>query len=264
MYIGVRHAFRNKINNMDNQLISLLEELHLVSGDTISLAVLGLALACILIAWWSLDLLGLYMFQVVVLIAANIQVLRLSTSSFSPEPIALGTIIFATTYIAQDIITHHHGSTAAYRGVWVGFLAQLMFTVTMIASLAYAPLSEQDQNYQAMELLFVPSMRLAFSSLFAYLFSHMLNVRVFSHMRTYRRVPLWLCVSLSAWLATFVDHVCFSWFAWQALAASPVGWDKLWYTYIFPSFVPRVLIALLASPIIYLTYQWRSARNQYV
>lgn len=235
---------------MDFQLTALLQIMHRFPMEVVSVIVLLVSLLLLVMAWRFLGVMGLYIYQVVVLLAANIQVLRLTPSLLSPEPVALGTIIFATTYVAQDMINRFEGEAAAYRGVWIGFLAQFMFSITMYVSLAYAPLVN-DGAYQAMERLFVPSIRLMISSLVAFWASHMLNVKLFTILNQKLHWPLWIKVSLVAWVATFVDHVLFSCFAWQIFAEVAIGWSSLWYSYVFPSFVPRVLITLLSSPMVY-------------
>jgi queuosine precursor transporter len=237
---------------MDQHIISILSLLHRLPGDVVSLMVLLISLGLLFIAWRGLGLLGLYAFQMVVLIAANIQVLRMGSTLLSPEPIALGTVIFSTTYIAQDLINQNYGSLAAKRGIWVGFLAQLIFTIVMLTSLAYSPLSE-DGAYEAMSLLFIPSLRIMASSLCAYWISQTLNVRLFPYLQLrLTRYPLWISVSISAWAATFIDHFVFSFAAWKILSVSPVTWRVLWYSYLFPSLIPRLIIAFFISPMIYI------------
>lgn len=235
---------------MDHSISSFLLFLQQLPGDLISLMVLVIAIALLVIAWKSLGIFGLYTYQVVILLAANIQVLRLGTTIFSPEPIALGTIIFSTIYIADDLLNLHFGIAAARRGIWIGFLAQLIFTIMMLTVLAYAPLQDQ-QTYEAMALLFVPSMRIMVASLCAYCTSQLLNVYLFAYWRArWPRSLLWASVCITASLATFIDHFVFSFCAWKLFADPPVSWHTLWMSYLMPSLLPRLLIALVMSPLV--------------
>lgn len=248
---------------MDQQVLAALQFFHQYSGDTISCLILLLCLVLLLFAWKSFGVIGLYVFQIVALLAANIQVLLMGSTVLSPEPMALGTIAFATTYVAEDIINQHGGIQAANRGVWLGLMAQLMFSVMMLSALAYKP-ATSDGIYEAMSQLFVPSMRLMCASLCAYCISHFFNIRLFAYVRArFAHYPAWMSAGLSGWCATIVDHLLFSYVAWKFLAHEPVSWRILWYSYFLPSLVPRVLIALCLAPTVSLSYQWRM-RRQYV
>ncbi len=243
---------------MDQSIAQLLAFFHQYSGDSISCMVLLLSLILLLFAWKSFGIVGLYVFQIVALISANIQVLGMGSTFFSPEPIALGTIAFSTTYVAEDIINQHGGIKAANRGVWLGLMAQLMFSLVMLSALAYKP-KPGDPVHEAMSILFVPSVRLMCASLCAYCLSHFLNVRFFAFVRArFAHYPAWVCAGLSGWGATVVDHFLFSWLAWKVLASDGMEWRILWYSYFLPSLVPRILIALCVAPTISLSYKWRN------
>ena len=47
---------------------------------------------------------GIYLYTTIAVIAANIQVLKIVDFPFFYNPIALGTILFATTFFATDIL----------------------------------------------------------------------------------------------------------------------------------------------------------------
>ena len=53
---------------------------------------------------------GIYIYTVLAIIAANIQVLKIVNFPFFENPIALGTILFSTTFLATDILTEYYGS----------------------------------------------------------------------------------------------------------------------------------------------------------
>ena len=53
---------------------------------------------------------GLYIYTVVAVIVANIQVLKLVKFSFFIDPVALGTILFASTFLCTDILTEFYGT----------------------------------------------------------------------------------------------------------------------------------------------------------
>ena len=52
---------------------------------------------------------GLYVYTSIAVIAANIQVLKIVKFPFFSDPIALGTILFASTFLCTDILSEYYG-----------------------------------------------------------------------------------------------------------------------------------------------------------
>ena len=50
---------------------------------------------------------GVYIYTSVAIIAANIQVLKTVDFFYSPEPVALGTVLFASTFLCTDILSEN-------------------------------------------------------------------------------------------------------------------------------------------------------------
>ena len=84
---------------------------------------------------------GLYAYIAVSIVIANIQVLKAVQFNLYPEPVALGTILFSSTYLATDILGEHYGLKAARRGVFMGLFAHLFFSIIMLFTLGFAPLT---------------------------------------------------------------------------------------------------------------------------
>ena len=56
---------------------------------------------------------GIYLYTIIAVIAANIQILKIVKFSFFNEPVALGTILFASTFLCTDILTEYYGVKSA-------------------------------------------------------------------------------------------------------------------------------------------------------
>ena len=56
---------------------------------------------------------GIYIYTTIAIIAGNIQVLKTVDFFYSPEPVALGTILFASTFLCTDILSEHFGKEKA-------------------------------------------------------------------------------------------------------------------------------------------------------
>ena len=64
---------------------------------------------------------GIYIYTVVAIIGANIQVLKIVDFPFFNSPIALGTILFSTTFLATDILSEYYGAKLARKNILIGF-----------------------------------------------------------------------------------------------------------------------------------------------
>lgn len=86
---------------------------------------------------------GLYVFIALAIIAANIQVQKVVQFGFYLQPVALGTVLFSSSYLATDILNEYFGTRAARRGVMVGFAASIFWLCIMLLTVGYAPLTPE-------------------------------------------------------------------------------------------------------------------------
>ncbi|MBA4749251.1 MAG: queuosine precursor transporter [Alphaproteobacteria bacterium] len=201
---------------------------------------------------------GLYVYGILALVVGNIQVLKGVLFSFSQTPIALGTLVFSSTFVASDILTECYGKKAALKGVWLGFGAMLLVTILMLLTLGIHPLdvppTHADYHFleahRAMEVLFLPAPRLLLASLTAYLCSQCLDITIFAGLKTSRTNALWARATFSTALAFLVDNALFSVLAWVVLSPTPVSWDSLLWTYILGTYWIRLLVGLLFLPLL--------------
>lgn len=205
---------------------------------------------------------GLYVYIVVAVIGANIQVLKAVKFSVYSEPVALGTILFSSTYLATDILTEHYGLQAAKRGVWLGFAGYLLFTGLMLINLGYAPLTLEQAGTQMswalpyqdhMSALFSPQPTFFVAGMLAYLASQFYDVWLFERLRikTHGR-HLWLRNNVATVLSALIDNTVFSLLAWIVFAAEPLPFSTVFWTYILGTYGLRLIVAVLDTPFVYL------------
>lgn len=197
---------------------------------------------------------GLFLYNITVMIAANIQVLKLASFGSLAEPVALGTVAFATVFLSTDILTEHYGKKVANRSVWLTFWAQILMTGMMLITLGHTPATE-DTGHCAIETLFLPSPRLLIASLLAFIVSQFAEIALFHWIRerTHNRF-LWLRQNGATAVASLIDNCLFSLLAWVILSPTPVTFRTLVMTYILGTYVARILVSLLSTPIMYLSY----------
>jgi uncharacterized integral membrane protein (TIGR00697 family) len=235
-------------------IIPFIEFMQTLSAESLALATFLGCAASILLLFYLFGASGLYLYNTVIILVANIQVLKMGTFWFLPEPVALGTVAFASTYLASDILTEHYGKAVARKGVWLSFSGHLLMTSSMILTLGYsAPAGDKVQ--EAMMTLFAPSPRIFLAGLMAYAISQMFDISLFDWVgRLTQRRWLWLRTNVATLLSSLLDNALFSIFAWIILSPQPIGFHSLIFTYILGTFLARALISVMSTPIIYLSY----------
>ncbi len=243
-----------------NVLISFLNGL---APELVWVLMLLACFAAILIMLRLFGEVGLYLYVAVAIIGANIQVLKAVQFAVYSDPVALGTILFTSTYLCTDILAEHYGRQAARRAVWIGFAALLFFNVTMILNLGFAPLTAEQAGepmawalpmHGHMSALFMPAPALFAAGMIAYLVSQFHDIWLYQLIsRLTNQRHLWLRNNASTWISALIDNVIFSVLAWVVFAADPIGWQPLIFTFILGTYLLRLLIALLDTPFIYMS-----------
>ncbi|MEP9818664.1 queuosine precursor transporter [Staphylococcus xylosus] len=110
-------------------------------------------------------------------IIANIQVIK--TVDIFTISATLGNVMFASIYLATDILNDIYGRKVAKRAVWIGFSSTLVMIIVMQMSLHFTP-SPIDSSQQALESIFNLVPRIALGSVIAYIIGQHLDVLLFS------------------------------------------------------------------------------------
>ncbi len=194
---------------------------------------------------------GIFIYSALAVIAANIQVLKTVDFFYSPEPVALGTILFASTFLCTDILSEYFGKDKARINILIGFCAFLFMTLLMIITIGFKP-SSQDWVQESLSNVFTPMTRFFIASMIAYLVSQYFDVWFFSYIKKITsKKYLWLRNNMSTIASSLIDNTVFSIFAWILLNPEPVNIYNVIMTYILGTYLLRILIAFLDTPFIY-------------
>ena len=196
---------------------------------------------------------GLYVYSALAVIIGNIQVLKTVDFFYSPEPVALGTVLFASTFLCTDILSEHFGKDKAQKNVLIGFISFLFITIVMLITIGFNP-SANDWAQDSLVNIFTPMSRFFIASMIAYLTSQYFDVWIYSTIKnlTMSRF-LWLRNNLSTILSSLVDNAVFSILAWIILNPNPETFYNVIMIYIFGTYILRIFIALIDTPFIYLS-----------
>lgn len=212
---------------------------------------------------------GMYIYVAIAVITANIQVLKLVSFPILPEPLPLGTVVFASTYVASDIVNNHYGKQEVFKLIKISFVSYVIFTLFMSVNLFFRPLSVEQISGLAdgvssyswalgiqdnLKALFSPAPSLFLSSLAAFAGSQLMNALVFSRLAVkFKDKFLGLRAFCSSAIGNLVDNTIFSLCAFWLLAKEPMDLHVLIGSYVLSLFVFRMLIVLIEIPILKLS-----------
>ncbi len=198
-------------------------------------------------------LLGLYLFNAMSLLAANIQVLGLTSFSWFPEPIALGIVTATITFLGNDIITEHYGVKKAQFGIFISLFIQISFMLLMIGGMGYTHINAEIES--SIQMLFIPGPRLLTASVIAYGIGQYCDIHLFKLIKQWcQQRYLWIRTLGAMTISGSIDTLIFSFLAWIVFNPNPITVKQMFLSYILVGYFMRILVQTLAIPIIYLSY----------
>ena len=230
----------------------LTELLNNLSTEFIWCMMLLFCFGSILIFLKLFGYVGIFIYSALAVIAGNIQVLKTVDFFYSPEPVALGTILFASTFLCTDILSEYYGKEKARINILIGFCSFLFMTLLMIITIGFKP-SSVDWIQESLSNVFTPMTRFFIASMIAYLISQYFDVWFYNYLKNLKSIKfLWFRNNISTVASSLVDNTVFSIFAWILLNPDPVNLYNVIMIYILGTYLLRIILALLDTPFIYL------------
>ena len=194
---------------------------------------------------------GIYAFTAMATILANIEVLIL-IKAFGMEQ-TLGNLLFASTFLATDILSENEGRKAANRAVNVGIFTATAMVIVTQSWLLYTP-SASDWATPSITAIFSTTPRLIVASLVGYMVSQKLDVWLYHFIwrKTEKttgdkKAFLWLRNNGATLVAQLVNTLLFN------LAAFGGIYDtKTLISIIVSGYLIYIITALLDTPAVYL------------
>ncbi|MAE68215.1 MAG: queuosine precursor transporter [Candidatus Peribacteraceae bacterium] len=218
-----------------------------MKNELIILAITLLDLSIILLAWrfgkeW-----------VIATILANIILVSTFNAKLVPffgYAITMAAPFYSAIFVATDTLTEHHGKKVGYRSVWMGFLALATFTLLGQLVLLSDPIPEREGMAAAMETLFSAVPRIAIASFTVYIIAQSFDIWLFHYLREKTgKQKLWLRNNISTIVSQLLDSCLF----FPLAFAGSVSTQTL-VELIITGWLSKVVIALLDTPFIYLSY----------
>ena len=196
---------------------------------------------------------GLFIYSALAVIIGNIQVLKTVDFFYSPEPVALGTVLFASTFLCTDILSEHFDKDKARKNVLIGFISFSFMTIIMLITIGFKP-STNDWVQDSLVNVFTPMSRFFIASMIAYLASQYFDVWIYSTIKKLTKNRfLWLRNNLSTIISSLIDNTVFSLLAWIILNPNPETLYNVIMIYIFGTYILRIFIAFIDTPFMYLS-----------
>ncbi len=262
--MDVLTGIKTLISSIPQNIINLISNQN---TEVVWFIMLILCFLSILVFLRLFGYVGLYVYSAIAIIAANIQVLKQANFNFfssinekiipfyEPSPIALGTILFASTFLCTDILSEYYGKEKARKNVLIGFCSFFLMTILMLVTIGIQPAEDEwvSMVQESLAILFTPMTSIFIASMIAYLISQYFDIWFFSYLKTVSSNKLlWLRNNVSTAISSLIDNTIFSIFAWIILNPNPFPLSDVIMTFILGVYLLRVFIAILDTPFIYL------------
>ena len=262
--MDVLTGIKTLISSIPQNIINLISNQN---TEVVWFIMLILCFLSILVFLRLFGYVGLYVYSAIAIIAANIQVLKQANFNFfssinekiipfyEPSPIALGTILFASTFLCTDILSEYYGKEKARKNVLIGFCSFFLMTILMLVTIGIQPAEDEwvSMVQESLAILFTPMTSIFVASMIAYLISQYFDIWFFSYLKTVSSNKLlWLRNNVSTAVSSLIDNTIFSIFAWIILNPNPFPLSDVIMTFILGVYLLRVFIAILDTPFIYL------------
>lgn len=179
-------------------------------------------------------------------VLANLQVVK--TIEIFGLTATLGNTMYASTFLATDIINERYGKKEAQKAVWLGFFTLLMMTIIMQMVLQFKP-HETDFAQGALATIFGFLPRVALGSLAAYLISQFLDVHLFTWLR--KKFPsdgqYWIRNNGSTLISQFIDTLVFT-----SIAFLGVYEFHVWMQIFITTYLLKFIVSVLDTPFGYI------------
>jgi len=219
-------------------------------NEVLWIASLLVSLLTVIVAYKLFGRTGLYIWTAAAVIIANIQVLKI-VEVFGLET-ALGNVIYASIFLATDILNENHTKKDAQKAVWIGFFVLIATTIIMQLTLYFTP-SESDFINEHIKAIFSLMPRIAVASLIAYLVSQNHDVWFYAKMKKKdKNKRLWLRNNLSTVTSQLLDNILFTLIAFVGV----FGWSTIGQIFI-TSLIMKVIVAACDTPFVYLAKKIR-------
>ena len=187
---------------------------------------------------------GLFAWMSIATILANLTVCKMI--GIFGVTTSLGNVLFASTFLATDIISEKYGKEEAKRAVYLSLFSGIAFIIITQIALLFIPSSDDIVN-EAMKTLFGISVRTTIASMTMFFISNMMDIYVYNKIKDKFPKHLWLRNNVSTILCNCLENYFFNTLAFAGIFSIPVIISIATTTTII-----EAIIAVCDTPFLYL------------
>ena len=188
---------------------------------------------------------GLYVWLSIATILANITVCKMiDMFSFTTS---LGNVLFASTFLATDIMSEKYSKEDAKKGVYISIFSGITFIIITQLTLLFIPSSDDVVN-EAMKTLFAISIRTISASMLMFFISNMLDIKLYNYLKDKYPNKMWLRNNVSTILCNCIENYFFNTLAFIGIFPISVIFSIATTTTII-----ELIIALCDTPFLYIS-----------
>lgn len=174
-----------------------------------------------------------------IITAKNAMIFGLST--------AIGTVMFASTFLATDILSECYSKEDAKKAVYIGLCSNIVLIIATQIALQYIP-SPFDYANEAMTTLFALNLRISLASAAMYFIANMADVYIFNKIKERMNgKALWLRNNVSTILCNCIEN-----FGFIGLAFWGIYDVQTILTIAVSTSIIELIVALLDTPFLYI------------
>lgn len=183
-----------------------------------------------------------------IITAKNAMIFGLST--------AIGTVMFASTFLATDILSECYSKEDAKKAVYIGLCSNIVLIITTQIALRYIP-SPFDYANEAMTTLFALNLRISLASAAMYFIANMADVYIFNKIKERMNGrALWLRNNVSTILCNCIEN-----FGFIGLAFWGIYDIQTILTIAVSTSIIELIVALLDTPFLYLARRIKDGKR---
>ena len=179
-----------------------------------------------------------------ILTAKNIDIFGVSTT--------MGTLMFASVYLATDIINEKYGKKESIKALNIGIILLILFTIITQVSLVFKP-NAFDFINGSLKDVFSINLRITIASVVMCYLSNMLDIHLFEKIKNKTgNGKLWLRNNVATIVSNCLENYLFIFMAFVGV------YDiKTILVIATTTSIIECIIALLDTPFLYLSKSWK-------
>lgn len=188
---------------------------------------------------------GLLLWIGIASILANIQVTK-SIDIFGIST-TLGNVMFASVFLATDILSEYYSKKEAKKGVYIGIFSITVYLICTQLSLVFIP-NEIDLTHNALKTMFSLAPRICISSIIMFFIANLIDVYLYNKLKQrFKNKKIWFRNNICTIICNCLEN-----FGFTLLAFIGVYDINNILLISFSTSIIEIIIALCDTPFLYI------------